>query len=66
MGRAYAGPQGCEVFAIGLASVRACLGSYIRSILFFNQEKWALFRDEHFNAFKGIDYNHLLQQFNVR
>jgi hypothetical protein len=45
MGRAVAEKEGTEVYAIGLSPVKVCLGNYIRSIIFFNQEKWALFRN---------------------
>lgn len=65
MGRAIA-EDGAEVYAIGLSPVKVCLGYYIRSIIFFNQEKWALFRNEYINSLTGVDYNYLLQLFNVK
>jgi len=50
MGKALSNDVGVEVYAIGLNPIKKCLGYYIRSIVFFNQEKWALYRDEYLNS----------------
>jgi serine/threonine protein kinase/CRP-like cAMP-binding protein len=66
MGKALADKEGAEVYAIGLSPVKVCLGYYIRSIIFFNQEKWALYRNEFINSLPHVDFNYLLQLFNVK
>lgn len=66
MGRALANSQGTELYGIGLSKVREDLDGQIRSIIFFNQEKWTLYRDPVLATFKTFDCNYLLQLFNVR
>lgn len=44
-GMAIAQQEGTEVYAIGLSPAKLCLGYYIRNIIFFNLEKWALLRN---------------------
>ena len=66
MGKASSNMDGAEVYAVGLIRVKEFLSQEMKSIIFFNQEKWALYRDPYLSSLNYLDINYLIQLFNVK